>query len=132
MKRAALYSLSVLLVAVVAGCGSTTKVIPTPPLVLPSGNLVVGVKLAGGPRGAVGKLLGERVAIFNRYGRLLRVLHTKEGQTAKVKLPPGQYSVGLSRKASSVNRLGGCRPKVATLKADRTLHYTLWYGCAHR
>ena len=131
MKRAALYSLSVLLVAVAAGCGGTTKPTPSPPRVTPSGSLVLGVELAGGPASAFGKLLAARVVIFNRNGRALRVLHTKQGQTAKVKLPPGHYSVGFGRRASSVNRLGGCRPKVATVTAGHTLRYTLWYGCAY-
>jgi hypothetical protein len=132
MKRAALYSLAVFLLAFAPGCGSGMKVMPSPPAVVQSGDLVVGVKLAGGPASAVGKLLAQRVVIFNGHGRVVRVLHTTEGHTAKVKLPPGRYRVGFGRKVASVKRLGGCRPKAATVTTGRAFHYTLWYGCAYR
>jgi hypothetical protein len=124
MKRAALYSLIVVLLA--AGCGSTAKARQV-------GNLVVGVKLAGGPPVAVGKLLKERVAIFNYSGRVVRVLHTTEGQTATAEqLPPGIYTVGFGRKPPTAFDLGGCPPKVATVTAGRTARYTLWFGCSYR
>ena len=72
------------------------------------------------------------MVIFSGGGRVVRVLHTREGHTVKVQLPPGRYGVGLGRTAASVHRLGGCRPKVATVTGGHMSHYTLWYGCAYR
>jgi hypothetical protein len=122
MKRAAVYSLIVGLLA--AGCGSTARRV---------GSLAVGVKLAGGPPTAVGRLVEKRVAIFDRAGRVVRVLHTQNGHTATAEqLPPGAYTVGFGRKPPTTFGLGGCPPKVANVAAGRTTRYTLWFGCSYR
>jgi len=136
MKRAIVYSLPVLAIALSVGCGAgardgvpvATGQPPTPP---PQGNghLVVGIRLAGGQADAGDTLGGGLVSIFNGHHHLVRRLKIRPGHTGRVRLPPGRYSVGLGSQWPTKRRLQGCSPEVATVRRGRTTRYTLYHGC---
>ena len=135
MKRAVWYLAAVLAVALVAGCGGSRTGAPvdgyfgtTPPLP-PHGFLVVAIHRGGGVFHRAG-LGGGLVSIFNAHGHFIGRLHIKEGHTSKVWLRAGHYSLGLGYRRPTSRRLGGCRPKAATVRVGRTTRYNLWYGCA--
>ncbi len=94
----------------------------------PRGYVVVAIRRAGGPADG-GQPVGGVVSIFNSRGGPVTLLDIKEGRTVKVGLSPGHYSLGLGKQRPTQSRLGGCKPKVATVKAGWTTHYSLWYGC---
>jgi len=125
---------ALLAVALVAGCGGShhagpiviTDVAPNPPR--PShGFLVVSIHRAGGPPSS-GRLAGL-VSIFNGHGLFIGRLHLQRGQSSKVWLRPGRYSLGLGYRRPTQKRLGGCRPRIARVEVRRTTHYKLWFGC---
>jgi hypothetical protein len=73
------------------------------------------------------RLGGGKVVIFNGRRHIL-ALHIKPGHRARVRLRPGRYSLGLGNRPPT--QLLGCMPKLATVRAGRTTHYTLSYGCS--
>ena len=111
-----------LVVALATGCSSDTHVAR-------SGTLVVGIHYAGGPKHRWDQLFAGRVVIFNRHGQLAATLRVKDGRTADVVLPPGRYSVGYGHGHPTARRLGGCPPKIATVRVGRVTQYRLVLGC---
>lgn len=122
--------------SMLAGCGGsqarlpvTTDEAPNPPRP-PHGFLVVSIHRFGGP--VVGdKHVGGVVSIFNGHDILIGRLRVKEGHSARVWLRPGRYTLGLGNRRPTAKRLGGCRPRIATVQVRRTRHYTLRVGCIY-
>ncbi len=118
VRRLTASGVVVLGLALLSGCGAQAR-----------GSLVVGIQYTGGAWPVSGQLLAGRVAVFDEHGHRARVVHVKAGETAKVALPPGRYSLGLGHGRPTVKQLQGCRPKSATVTGNRTTNYTLQLGC---
>jgi hypothetical protein len=118
VKRGSVYSLSVLAVALLSGCGTTAHVDHGPPVVRhPHGSLVVAIASLAAPHTLVrptrisyrrlrfrGDLPG-RIVILNERGHLVDILHVKRGGTGVAKqLAPGHYSLRASPHPSSCGR----------------------------
>jgi hypothetical protein len=136
MKLLVTASALILAAGMLAGCGSSharvpviTDEAPNPPRP-PHGFLVVSIHRFGGP--VVGsKLAGGVVSIFNGHDLFIGRVRVQEGHSSRVWLRPGRYSLGLGNRRPTTKRLGGCHPRIATVRVGRTTHYKLRFGCVY-
>jgi hypothetical protein len=94
------------------------------------GSLVGAVHIGGGP--VVNSLAnaGGLVSIFNPQGRVIARVRITRGHKFRFRLPAGRYRLGYGAHPEP-RRLGGCRPTVTTVRAGRTTHHNLLFGCTY-
>src|SRR5690242_14003411 len=97
MPKAALPLFAALALALVASVSADASggVNSAPSAITARGILVGHVRLAGGPRGAVGRASGGLVSVLNFRGRIVARQQVKYGHPYRFSLASGRYRLGL-------------------------------------